>query len=592
MTDFTSPVQAAKPTGAGAISDRDADQTAADVLDAAYRAWLSEFTGGLSPAAVIQPWVDWILHLANAPGKQLQLMQSASDNWISYLGYLTAMARGDDSVDRPVAHDLSDRRFRHEAWRQQPFEALQQAFLLAQNWWDEATIGVRGVSRENERAVNFAARQLLDAMSPANFIASNPEILQRTAATGGQNLIMGMQNYYDDLRSAILKELQPVSDAYRIGENIAATPGKVVFRNRLIELIQYEPATGAVHPEPVLIVPAWIMKYYILDLSAENSMIRYLTQQGFTVFAISWRNPDHADADLGMEDYRILGPMTALDRISAITGADKIHAVGYCLGGTLLSVAAAAMARDGDTRLASMTLLAAQMDFTEAGELTLFINEGQVAFLEDMMWKNGFLDADQMAGAFQVLRSNDLIWSRMQHQYLMGEHAQPNDMMAWNADTTRMPYRMHSEYLRQMFLENALASGKYCADDRRITPHDITTPIFAVGTETDHVAPWKSAYKVGALVRSETTFVLTNGGHNAGVVSEPGHAHRHYRLHPTVQGDHDLSPDEWMDIAAVHEGSWWPAWAAWLAAHSGEQGPPPATGAAICDAPGSYVMMR
>lgn len=588
MTDTAASVPSDEP----ALNGHDPDHDPNAMLDTAYRAWLSEFTGGLSPAAATQPLLDWAAHLVHAPGKQAQLMQLAADNWVRYGAYLAQAGQVGGAASTLVQPDPKDRRFRHDGWQTQPFHALQQAFLLGQNWWDEATTGVRGVSTASEKAVNFAARQMLDAMSPANFLPTNPEILTRTVESKGQNLRLGVQNYLEDLKFATLKEKPQVSETYRVGETMAITPGKVVFRNRLIELIQYEPASGTVHPEPVLIVPAWIMKYYILDLSPENSMIKYLTGQGFTVFAISWRNPNEDDADLGMDDYRVLGPMAALDQIEQLTGAARIHSVGYCLGGTLLSVAAAAMARDDDNRLASITLLAAQMDFTEAGELTLFINDGQVAFLEDMMWKSGYLDADQMAGAFQVLRSNDLIWSRVQHQYLMGERPGVNDMMAWNADTTRMPYRMHSEYLRQMFLDNAFAAGKFKVNGRKVTPHDITVPIFAVGTETDHVAPWKSAYKTTALTRSDVTFVLTNGGHNAGVVSEPGHKHRHYRVRENLADAHELPPEEWETVAEQREGSWWPEWTAWLAARSGEQGPPPAMGKALCDAPGTYVMMR
>ncbi|MEQ9695871.1 alpha/beta fold hydrolase [Shimia sp. SDUM112013] len=564
----------------------------AETMDTAAHAALSSMTGGLSPAALGMVYADWALHLAASPGKRAELGISALEKWAEYQRFLMqcAMSHGEKHC---VTEGKKDRRFRHPDWDAKPFGAYKEAFLLAQQWWEEATTGIHGVSAANEKAVGFAARQVLDAMSPANFPLTNPEIIEKTVEENGANLARGFQNYLNDMKGAVLHERLGGESEYRVGENLAVTPGKVVYRNHLMELIQYEPATDKVQPEPVLIVPAWIMKYYILDLSPENSMVKYLTEQGYTVFMISWRNPTAEDRDLGFDDYRRMGPMAALDEIQKITGSQRIHGAGYCLGGTLLSVAAAAMARDGDARLASMTLFAAQMDFTDAGELMLFINESQVSFLEDMMWKEGYLDATQMSGAFQLLRSTDLVWSRIQHEYLMGEKPRYNDLMSWNADTTRMPYRMHSEYLRRMFLENRFAEGKFMVGDDPVTPYDIRIPIFSVGTETDHVAPWKSAYKVEQLTHSPVTFVLTNGGHNAGVVSEPGHPRRHYRIHSSKDSDHYLPPAQWEKVADLKDGSWWPEWAEWLKTQQqGDAVAPPKMGKALCDAPGTYVMME
>ncbi len=362
-----------------------------------------------------------------------------------------------------------------------------------------------------------------------------------------------------------------------------------------MELIQYAPATRRVYAEPVLIVPAWIMKYYILDLSPGNSLVKYLVDKGHTVFMVSWRNPTSEDRNIGMEDYRRLGVMAALDAVSAIVPDRPVHAVGYCLGGTLLAIAAAAMARDADDRLKSLTLLAAQTDFTQAGELMLFIDEAQVSFLEDMMAEQGYLEAGQMAGAFQLLRSNDLIWSRMVLQYLLGERRLMTDLMAWNADATRMPYRMHSQYLRRLFLHNDLAEGRYNVDGQPVSLRDIRLPVFAVSTIFDHVAPWRSVYKIHSQTSADVTFVLSNGGHNAGIVNPPGNPRRYHQI-----ASHDdlaayLDPESWQAQAVHHAGSWWPCWQDWLLRRSGDRVEPPPTGAPqsgyrpVCDAPGTYV---
>jgi polyhydroxyalkanoate synthase len=567
-------------------------------IDRLTSAGLARMTLGLSPAALTLAFADWAIHLAAAPGKQAEL---ASEAWrdASRLVNHTVRSGVDRNAPCCVEPVASDDRFNHETWRRPPYRFWLQAFLLGEQWWRDATTNVQGVSSHHENVVAFAARQWLDVLSPANALWGNPEVVERTLATGGRNLLAGASNWLEDWRRTLNRQPPVGAEAFKIGRDIAATPGKIIYKNHLIELIQYAPTTAEVSPEPVLIMPAWIMKYYILDLSPKNSLIRYLVEKGHTVFCISWRNAGAEDRDLSLEDYRRLGFMAALDAVGRVAPNRKIHAVGYCLGGTLLALAAAAMAEKEDDRLASISLFAAQTDFTEPGEMQLFIDDSEVDFLESMMWRQGYLDASQMSGAFQMLRSQDLIWSRMVRDYLMGERAPMIDLMAWNADSTRLPYRMHSEYLRKFFLHNDLASGRYLVDGEPIAIQNIRTPLFAVGTESDHVAPWRSVYKIHYLAETDVTFALTNGGHNAGIVSEPGHPHRRFRLMDKPAKDRCLSAEEWLAAAPDREGSWWPAWEEWLSRHSsGERVDPPPFGGATAndgpfiDAPGQYVLQR
>ncbi|WEK43233.1 MAG: alpha/beta fold hydrolase [Candidatus Sphingomonas colombiensis] len=548
-----------------------------------------KITGGISPIAIAMAGFDWAAHMANAPFHRAEL---AIDAWMCGLRMMAALA-GVNEIE-PAA---DDHRFVSEGWAKEPYRGFMQWFLLAQGWTEEATSCLSGVSCENGRIARFVARQGLDMFSPSNIPWANPEVIATTLAEGGRNLFEGAVNALTDM-SALATGSPPLT-RFKPGRNVAVARGKVVFRNELIELLQYASTTGTVRAEPVLITPAWIMKYYIMDLSPHNSLIHFLVAQGFTVFCISWRNPGVDMRETSFDAYRSDGFLAALDAVGHICGDVRVHACGYCLGGTLLAITAAAMARDGDKRLASVSLFAAQTDFSEAGELQLFINEPQIAFLEDAMADRGYLDGKQMGGAFQLLRSRDLIWSRMVKNYWLGRGDEPNDLMAWNDDATRLPARMHSEYLRRLFLHNDLAEGRYLVDDRPIALSDIQVPLFVVGTAADHVAPWCSVFKIHLLNPGEITFVLTSGGHNAGIVSEPGHPQRHFRIATRMPGTPYVGPESWFECISPQEGSWWPVWTNWLAARSREEEiAPPSIGnaaaglPAIDDAPGSYVLER
>lgn len=582
-----------------AEADDDPSEAWAERLDRLTSAGLARMTGGLSPLSILSAYADWATHLALSPGRQWRMGVKAGRK-MSRLADFTGRALLEGSAAAPAITPLpQDHRFDDPAWRTWPFNLLEQGFLLQQQWWDAALTGVPGVTAPHQAMARFAARQMLDVLAPSNFVLTNPVVQAKVAKTGGVCLAQGAANLLDDVRRALSGEPPAGAEAFRPGHEVAITPGQVVFRNDLIELIRYAPATEQVRPEPVLITPAWIMKFYILDLSPENSLVRWLVDQGFCVFMISWRNPGPSDRGRDLEDYRRQGFLAALDAVVAETGARAVHAVGYCLGGTLLAIAAAAMARDGDERLASVTLLAAQTEFSEPGELGLFIDAGQVRFLEDLMWSRGYLDPRQMSGAFQILRSNDLVWSRLVRDYLMGERAPMSDLMAWNSDGTRLPYAMHSQYLHSLFLNDDLAEGRFLVEGRPIALEDIRVPIFAVGAEWDHVAPWRSVFKIHLLTGAEVTFLLTSGGHNAGIVSEPRRPGRRWRRRTRPTEGRYVDPETWLGQAEQGEGSWWPQWAQWLADRSGpsvpaqtlEQADQPGKGGRA-PAPGRYVLER
>lgn len=553
-------------------------------IDQAFQANLAKLTLGISPAALGTAYFSWLAQLSQSPGRLAELALYPALHFSDVLKRL---------LNEQAPAGGKDVRFQSEKWQFLPWRWWAEGFLEAEKWWQQATVDVPGVSSNIERTVSFSVRQILDALSPSNFILSNPDLFLETIHTGGENLIRGTEIAIRDTLERSFG-IPPIGVEHFVpGKDVAITPGRIVYRNHLIELIQYEPTTKHVLKEPLLILPAWIMKYYILDLSPHNSMVKWLVEQGHTVFTISWRNPDNKDRDLGLEDYFCLGAMAAIDTVSKLIPKTKIHLVGYCLGGTLAIITAAAMAMNEDKRLKSLTLLAAQGDFSEAGELMFFINESEIAFLENMMWEQGYLDPKQMAGSFQMLRSYDLIWSKMVNDYMHGRERGMIDLLAWNADATRMPYKMHSEYLEKLFLNNDLAHGRFLLGGRPVVPENIRLPIFAVSTEKDHIAPWKSVYKIHLMANSDITFVLAGGGHNGGIISEPNHKGSTYRILEHDRNKPYIGPEEWFEKALVRDGSWWFAWHDWLVKQStADSVCAPPVDKTLPLAPGSYVLQK
>ena len=570
---------------------------ATDDVSRHFLATLAQWTGGLSPQAFGGAWLNVLARLATAPGRQAALARSALAKSLALAQFSGAALKGEPprAAGTPYAN-----RFADPAWAKFPFNLMAQSFLSASEWAREALQNVPGADPAAENIVGFTVREGLELVAPDNYLPTNPQLIRQTIDENGRNLVRGLKHLAEDV-ARTYKGLGPVGvENYEVGKDVAATPGKVILRNELMELIQYSPQTDTVYAEPVLIVPAWIMKYYILDLSAKNSLVNYLTGLGHTVFMISWKNPTAEDRNVAMDDYLTLGVRAALDAVGKVVPKRKVHAVGYCIGGTLLAIAAAELAARDDERLATVTMFAAQTDFSEPGELAIFISPAQLAMLEALMWKEGVLESRQMGGAFQLLRTYDLLWAPSIATYLKGERMGVNDLMSWNADGTRMAYRMHTDYLHQLYLNNDLAEGRYVANGEQLSLSDITVPMFVVGTETDHVAPWRSVYKVGKLVRSaDYTFCLTSGGHNAGIISGPQHPKRRHRVHTSKSGARLLTPERYLEKVEPTPGSWWPTWAKWLEERSSARKvAPPAMGAPkqrlkpLCAAPGEYVRMK
>ena len=497
----------------------------------------------------------------------------------------------------PVAvPERGDRRFKDPAWDDHLlFDVIKQSYLLTARYLLDLAQGGEGLDEKTRQKVAFYTRQFVDAFAPTNFVLSNPEVLRATVESRGANLLRGLKNMLEDLErgKGRLAIRMTDTDAFAIGRNLATTPGKVVFQNELMQLIQYAPATERVHERPLVIVPPWINKYYILDLQPKNSFIRYAVERGFTVFVLSWVNPDERLAHKTFDDYMREGPLAAFDAALRQTGARSLNAVGYCLGGTLLAATLAWMAAKRDRRVKSATFLTTLVDFSDPGELGVFIDEEQLAALEELMNRRGYLDGAEMATTFNLLRANDLIWSFVVNNYLLGRDPFPFDLLYWNSDSTRMPAAMHSFYLRAFYLENRLVQPG--GVELLGVPIDLTRvrqPTYLVATKEDHIAPWKTTYAATQLYRGPKTFVLAGSGHIAGIINPPAADKYGYWLNPELPPD----PEAWFDRAQAHKGSWWPHWAAWLAEHGGRmvEARDPASGPLVPleDAPGSYVRVR
>jgi polyhydroxyalkanoate synthase len=499
---------------------------------------------------------------------------------------------------RPVAEPHpGDRRFKHEDWQQNfLYDYIKQSYLIAARHLHQTMGGVSGLDERIAKKVDFYTRQYIDALAPSNFLLTNPEVLRETVASGGQNLVKGLNNLLEDLTRGGGGQLRPRmtdENAFKLGLNIATTPGAVVFQNDLIQLIQYYPANGPVYRRPLLIIPPWINKYYILDLREKNSFVKWAIEQGHTVFVISWVNPDKKLAHKRFDDYLAEGVLAALDAIEKATGEREVNAIGYCLGGTLLACALGYLAEKKDERVVSATFFASLVDFSEAGELEVFVDEGQVAALEKRMQEKGYLEGSEMATTFNMLRANDLIWSFVINNYLLGRDPFPFDLLYWNSDSTRMPAAMHAFYLRNMYIKNLLAKPggiKLCGVPIDLTRIDVA--LYFVSTIEDHIAPWHSTYAGAKLFTGPMRFVLGGSGHIAGIINPPAANKYSYWTSPKLPA----TPEAWLKGASQHPGSWWPDWAGWIAQHGGDKVPPRVPGKGklkvIEDAPGAYARMR
>jgi len=550
---------------------------------------------GLDPLNLGGAFLEMTTRMMANPAK---LMQAQISFWQDYmtLWQNTARRMMGAEPEPVIENDPKDRRFKHEDWQQnEVFDFIKQSYLLSARWMQTVVKDVEGMDPKNAQKLDFYTRQFVDAMSPTNFVLTNPEVLRKTVESGGENLLRGLSNMLTDLErgKGKLSIRMTDLDAFKVGENIAVSPGKVVFQNDLMQLVHYQPTTEKVLKKPLLIVPPWINKFYILDLRPKNSFVRWAVSQGHSVFMVSWVNPDEKLAEKDFEDYIVEGIEAGLDAVERATGEHEANVIGYCLGGTLLASTLSIMATRNDRRVASATFFTTMTDFSEAGELSIFIDEVQLDALENKMEKRGYLDGAEMATTFNLLRANDLIWSFVVNNYLMGQEPFPFDLLYWNSDSTRMPAKMHSFYLRNMYQANLLAKpGGLTLLDTPIDLKRVSVPTYMLSTREDHIAPWKSTYAATQMFQGPTRFVLAASGHIAGVVNPPEGGKYSHWINQELPSD----PDAWFAGSAELAGSWWPDWQRWILSMDSEEVPARVPGMgglpALEDAPGSYVKVR
>jgi polyhydroxyalkanoate synthase len=537
--------------------------------------------------AVVEAWMK---KPERAAGAQAELTSGLGAIWTQTLRRLSG-----EQVEPFIPVDPSDKRFSAPEWKDSPFfDFLRQSYSLASRWADEMVDRAEGLDPMTRSKAAFYTRLISSAISPANFVATNPELLRATWDARGANLVRGLEMLAEDLKAGggTLKIRQTDQSKFELGVDMATTPGKVVLRNEVMELIQYAPATEEVFKRPLLIVPPWINKFYVLDLNREKSFVRWALGQGLTVFIISWVNPDSSLADLSFADYMRRGVLAALDAIEAATGERHVSAAGYCVGGTLLASTLAYMAATGDDRIQSATFFATQVDFTHAGDMQIFVDEEKLAALEEAMAKTGYLDGVKMANTFNVLRPNELVWNYIVNNYVKGETPSAFDLLAWNADSTRIPRANHSFYLRNCYLENNLARGKMVIDGVTLDLKKVTIPVYEIAAKEDHIAPARSVFLGAKLFGGPVDYVLGGAGHVAGIINPPEKHKYQYWLGGPVEGEFD----DWCAAAEEIKGSWWPHWIDWYARQSPQKVPARQPGGGklepLCDAPGEYVRVK